>query len=125
MHTELDHPRTYLYVAQGMLLDDEKQASGLFIKAWSAQRGPKVAAPGGPRASLTVSLWARPSSNIPISVLFLRLVGLLSYGPCMAYFRYFMLLRMALVPLLPHNPWSLPQASLIGPKLGPAGGISR
>ena len=26
---------------------------------------------------------------------------------------------------LPQHPWSLPQATLIGPKLGQAGGISR
>ena len=67
----------------------------------------------------------RDPPYIGISVLFLRLVGLFPYGPCMAYSRYFMLFRQALVPLLPHNPWSLPQASLIGPKLGQAGGISR
>ena len=30
-----------------------------------------------------------------------------------------------IIPLLPHNPWPLPQVSLIGPKLGLAGGISR
>ena len=92
---------------------------------WRALKGPR---PGGPRASHPFSLFPYGpaySFNILISVLFLRLVGLLSYGPCMAYSCYFMLFRMALVPLLPHNPWSLPQASLIGPKLGLAGGISR
>ena len=29
------------------------------------------------------------------------------------------------ITYLPRIPWSLPQASLIGPKLGQAGGISR
>ena len=32
---------------------------------------------------------------------------------------------LPIITCLPHNPWSLPQASLIGPKLGQAGGISR
>ena len=92
--------------------------------AEKAQRGRAREAPGPPYP-FSFPLWARLFLYILISVRFLRLVGLLSYGPCMAYSRYFMLFRTALVPLLPHNPWSLPQASLIGPKLGLAGGISR
>ena len=72
----------------------------------------------------------RDPPYIGISVLFLRLVGLLSAGPCMALlFPITTLISLRrwlpIITCLPHNPWSLPQASLIGPKLGQAGGISR
>ena len=90
-----------------------------------AQRG-RAGRPQG----LPPKHFLRDPPYIGISVLFLRLVGLLSAGPCMALlFPITTLISLRrwlpIITCLPHNPWSLPQASLIGPKLGQAGGISR
>ena len=68
----------------------QKHPSGLRIsqaEAWALE-GPKGAAPGRPQGLPPFIYFLRdpPYCRISISVLFLRLVGLLFMGPCMALF---------------------------------------
>ena len=85
----------------------------------------------GRPSGLPINLSFRDPPYIDISVSFLRLVGLFPAGPLYGlavsyYYAYFL---KALVPyyyrFFPKDPWTLPQVTLNGPKLGLAGGISR
>ena len=67
-----------------------QKATGSLIRSRlpGAQEGPKGAAPGRPQGlpPFIYFLQDPPYGLIPISVDFLRLVGLLFMGPCMALF---------------------------------------
>ena len=88
-----------------------------------------MAAPGRPKG-LPPNISFRDPPYIDISVIFLRLVGLLFAGPCTAsLFLIITLISLRrwfpIITGFPQDPWSLPQVTLNGPKLGLAGGISR